>query len=417
MPNFDTQKILDHYFRREYGKTVAMLLSRFGSDKLELVEDAVQEALFKAMKSWPYQKVPDKPEAWIYRTSYNQLIDTLRKEERRNKHTDKSSSEPTGEIKIPDLIEDEELKMVFACCNPLIKEKNSIILSLKLIGGFSVTEIARAFMMNEEAAKKALQRARKEFKEKIKNLALPTDFQLKEKLPRVLKVIYLMFNEGYKASDGDELIKEDLCGEALRLSLILIEKEELATDSLYALISLICFKAARFECRTDMEGNLVTMENQDRSKYNSEYLKWGFFYFSKAGSQSKRSAYFLEAAIEYYYNSATAYSSIRWDKQLALHIELQKIKPSVNGYLHFLIVYHKIEGATKTLEALKKAQPQFQENHLYHTFKAEILQELNELAKAKEHLHLALNLVKNNIERKYLRQKLHSISGNNSISL
>ncbi len=412
MPETHVNQTIDHLFRHEYGSIVAGLTARFGSSHIEWIEDAVQEALYKAMKLWAFQPIPDNPGGWLYRVAHHGLIDRLRKEKRHQDYVGDGTNEIENAFEMRDskAIQDEQLRMIFACCSPAISEKNSLLLSLKLIGGFSVKEISRAMLMNEEAAKKSVQRARADFQTKVGDIKLPEGKAMPLYLERVLKVIYLIFNEGYKASDGDLLVKEDLCGEALRLALLLSQKDHCQTSELLSLISLICFKASRFGARLDSDGNLVLFENQNRSLYNKEYANWGYYYFNEATKFGELTHYFLEAAIEYQYCRPESFDDINWKKVLWVHEKLQERWPSARGKLNYLIIFDRVHGPSKSLTVLEKLKPSLNNDHLYYTFKTDLLQKLNRNEEARAALESAIRLVKNKVERDYLLGRLHAFS-------
>ncbi len=410
MPETHVNQTIDHLFRHEYGSIVAGLTARFGSSHIEWIEDAVQEALYKAMKLWAFQPIPDNPGGWLYRVAHHRLIDRLRKEKRHQDYVGDGTNEIENAFEMRDskAIQDEQLRMIFACCSPTISEKNSLLLSLKLIGGFSVKEISRAMLMNEEAAKKSVQRARADFQTKVCDIKLPEGTAMPWYLERVLKVIYLIFNEGYKASDGDLLVKEDLCGEALRLALLLSQKDHCQTSELVSLISLICFKASRFGARLDSDGNLVLFENQNRSLYNKEYANWGYYYFNEATKFGELTHYFLEAAIEYQYCRPDSFDDINWKKVLWVHVKLQERWPSARGKLNYLIVHAKVYNAETTLAELNKLEGDLKDDHLYYAFRAELLGKEGRIKEAKEALHIALKKVQNSVEHNYLHSRLQS---------
>lgn len=412
MPKSGIHQTIDHLFRHEYGRIVAGLTARFGSSQIEWIEDAVQEALYKAMKLWAFQPIPSNPGGWLYRVAHNALVDRLRKEKRHQDYAGGEIGEIENAFEMRDskAIQDEQLKMIFACCSPKISEKNSLLLSLKLIGGFSVKEIGRALLMKEEAAKKSVQRARADFQIKIGQIRLPEGNMLPQYLERVLKVIYLIFNEGYKASDGDQLVKEDLCGEALRLALLLSQKDHCQTSELLSLISLICFKASRFGARIDTNGNLVLFENQDRGLYNKEYANWGFYYFNEATKFGELTRYFLEAAIEYQYCIAGSFEEVNWKKVLAVHEKLQERWPSPRGRLNYLIVHARVNKAEATLQQLKSLEKELYGDHHYHTFKGELLEKLDLKQEAMQEFQIALTMVQNRVEHGYLQRRLQAIA-------
>lgn len=206
----NVSELVDHFFRNEFGKAVSYLTGKFGPTYLGEAEDAVQEALVKAMQSWPFGKVPDSPTAWIIRVAHNKFIDQIRRKQKVYYTTSLPDTE-TQEAKITeDYFQDELVKMIFACCNPRLNAEYQLILTLRLLGGLSVREIAGALIKKEEAVAKALTRAKKKFQEENLKLELPPAKEIRNRLQIVLKVIYLLFNEGYKSTGGDQLIRRDI---------------------------------------------------------------------------------------------------------------------------------------------------------------------------------------------------------------
>ncbi|KAB2839504.1 MAG: sigma-70 family RNA polymerase sigma factor, partial [Melioribacteraceae bacterium] len=276
---------IEHLFRHEYGKITAALTSKFSSYQIDLIEDSVQEALLKAMKLWSFQEMPENPSAWLYRVASNHLIDQLRRAKKSVEYdfpenflieeiTHDDSSILSG-------IKDEQLKMIFACCHPILNDTEQIILSLKLISGFGIKEISSALLKNEEAVKKAITRAKLKFKNEIGKIEVPNERELNQRLNSVLKVIYLIFNEGYKSTGGETLVKKDVCLEAIRLAEILTENKICDVPQLNALLSLMCFNAARFEARINENEELVTLENQNRNLWDKELINAGMYYLDK----------------------------------------------------------------------------------------------------------------------------------------
>lgn len=400
---------IDHLFRHEYGRIVSGLTSKFGSEHIELVEDAVQESLLKAMKLWGFGSMPDNPTSWLYMVARNKMIDLLRRSNKSQSFTlELSETEDDPELSLESEIEDEQLKMIFACCNPAIQSRDSLLLSLKLIGGFSVAEIARALLLKEEAAKKSLQRAKAKFREEVKALYVPTGKELKLYNQRVLKVVYLIFNEGYKSSGGEELIKQDLCGEALRLALLLSRKENCKSSEVYSLISLMSFKIARFNARI-VDGELVTLKNQDRSKWIPEYIEWAYYYYHQATLQKQINSYYLEASIEFKFHIAKSYDEIDWLVILDIykHLMLENSSPLIQ--LNRLVALSKVEGPKLALMELAELESRLSNHHLYFALKSDLEAELNFTGKAMTSLEKAITLCKNEVEKNYMLKKLKNL--------
>ncbi|MCB0371700.1 MAG: sigma-70 family RNA polymerase sigma factor, partial [Muricauda sp.] len=218
--------VIEHLFRNEYGKVVSILVHRYDAAHIEAIEDATQEAFVKAMKVWAYKEIPDNPTGWLYRVANNRLLDQLRRNQKMTfQETEKV---PFSEVlqkdtdpPLDDTISDSQLQMIFACCHPALSKEHQIILSLKLIGGFSNKELADALLKKEETVAKSFTRAKKKFRDEVKMVKVPVEMGLQSRLFQVLQVVYLLFSEGYAVTTGSQIIKKDICYEALRLALLL----------------------------------------------------------------------------------------------------------------------------------------------------------------------------------------------------
>ncbi|MEO1487375.1 MAG: sigma-70 family RNA polymerase sigma factor, partial [Bacteroidota bacterium] len=315
---------VEHLFRKEYGKLVALLTNRFGASHLEQIEDVTQDTFLKAMKLWGYQEIPDNPTAWLYRVACNGLLDKFRKEGRMDLISDdfqfpEKEQYTLNEISLEN-IQDSQLRMIFACCHPNLSQEHQIILSLKLMGGFSNKELADALLKKEEAVAKSFTRAKKSFREKVKMIQIPVQMGLQTRLFQVLKVIYLLFSEGYSATTGTQFIKRDICHEAMRLALLLRENKYCKHPNLEALLALMCFHASRFDARMDSDGKLVSLEHHDRNQYNQELIQIGTFHLERAGDNDMMpSQYHLEAARSFYHSTAKRFEETDWKNILQLY--------------------------------------------------------------------------------------------------
>ena len=271
------KQTIDHLFRHEYGKIVAVLTARYGAAMIDRIEDAVQDALLRAMQMWGYQQPPANPSAWLYRVANNRLIDLLRRENRLDA-IDRLPESPAVPPSLADpqaenAVADELLQMIFACCQPSLNPSEQIALSLKLLCGLSVKEIARALLKKEAAIKKSITRAKAKLQQMEDPLAVPRGGALQKRLEAVLQVLYLLFNEGYKSTAGDTLIKKDICEEAIRLAGILYQNPYSRTPALNALLALMCFNAARLDARVSGANELLTLADQDRGLWDDSYIE------------------------------------------------------------------------------------------------------------------------------------------------
>lgn len=412
MGKANSEALVEHVFRHEYGKIISLLTHKFGPAHLERIEDAVQDALIKAMQVWGYKEPPENPTAWLLRVANNQLIDRLRRD-KKMVETDlepffKKAMTTPKEVKLDYMINDSQLKMIFACCHPALSQEYQIILSLKLIAGFGNAEIAKALLKKEETVAKSFTRAKKRLKDKVKTLDTPIELGLKSRLNIVLKVIYLIFSEGYAASSGTVLIKKDICLEAIRLALLLTKNKYCNQPEVHALIALMYFHTSRFDARIDENGNMVDLETQDRRLYDTEMINKGIQQMDEAGLESGLSDYHIQAAISYYHCIAKDFSETDWKSILGLYdLQLQRqYSPIVQ--LNRIVPFHKVFGAKKAnleLQNFEKS-PHFIGNALFYAIKAEVSKDLKEWQQSKKALKKAIDLTQNELEKRHLEKKL-----------
>ncbi|MFC4221548.1 RNA polymerase sigma factor [Flagellimonas marina] len=411
----DHHSTVEHLFRKEYGKVVALLTHKFGTSYLEQIEDATQDTFIKAMQVWGYKSIPDNPTAWLYRVASNRMIDVLR----RNKKVEFKAAEelhPKSEVEhCPDpsldqTISDSQLKMIFACCHPTLSQEYQIILSLKLIGGFSNKELAEALLKKEEAVAKSFTRAKKKFREGVQLVKIPVEMGLQSRLFQVLRVIYLLFSEGYAATSGAQIIKRDICYEALRLALLLQENKYCQHPNLNALIALMCFHASRFDARLDQAGDLVTLEHHDRSKYHQELISIGIHHLENAGTLDRTpSDYHLEAARSYYHSMAKTFVETDWKSILYLYdVQLKRFYSPMLA-LNRIIPFAKVYGAKKGLIELENLESKhdFKEQGLFHAIKAELFGELDHVDAQQSALKKAIACTENELVKRHYKNKLN----------
>ncbi|MEM7483940.1 MAG: sigma-70 family RNA polymerase sigma factor [Bacteroidota bacterium] len=405
---------LDHLFRNEYGKVVAVLTNKFGISHLEQIEDAAQDTFLKAMQVWAYKSIPDNPTAWLYRVASNSLIDVLRRDKKIDFLEDRLVVETTtseSKLSLDDTITDSQLKMIFACCHPSLSKEYQIILSLKLIGGFSNKELAEALLKKEDTVAKSFTRAKKKFREEVQFLQIPVQMGLQSRLFRVLQVVYLLFSEGYSATTGSQVLKKDICYEALRLALLLKENKYCKHPNLEALIALMCFHASRFEARLNDKGEVATLEHQDRSKYNEELIKIGIHHLENAGTPNKNpSTYHLEAARSYYHCSAETFQKTDWKSILYLYDVQLRMQYTPMLALNRIVPFAKVYGAEKGLQELHNASKKndFTAIGLFFAIKAELLLESKNVTKYNTTLQKAIDLTENMLMKEHLKKKLET---------
>lgn len=324
---------------------------------------------------------------------------------------DSGEFNPT-EVHLDDVISDSQLKMIFACCHPSLSTEHQIILSLKLIGGFGNAELAKALLKKEGAVAKSFTRAKKKFKKEVQWPKVPVEMGLQSRLFVVLRVIYLLFTEGYSVTLGSQVLKRDICYEAMRLALLLRENPYCRHPNLEALIALMCFHAARFDARLDENGELVDLEHQDRSKYNQELIRIGMRHLRRAGNaESLSSNYHLEAAVSYYHCMAETFVATDWKSILQLYDLQLKAQHSPMVALNRIVPYQKVHGAEKALielEALQKTT-RYESSGLFYAIKAELLYEMGKKAEWKSSLKKAIDLTDNELVKRHLNRKLTGV--------
>ena len=413
MPNLkdhiDTK--LDHLFRNEYAKVIAILTKRYGVSHIEDIEDVVQETFVKAMKVWGYKTVPDNPTAWLLKVAGNGMIDLLRRQKKINVDFDitkRETPENEAETLLKNEISDSQLKMIFACCDPKLSEEYQLILSLKLIGGFSNKELSEALLKKEDTIAKGFTRAKKKFKDTVQFVKVPAEMGLQSRLFVVLRVIYLLFSEGYATTTGSQILKLDICFEALRLALLLRENDYCKHPKLEALIALMCFHISRFEARIDVKGELISLDKHDRTLYDQDLIQIGLQHLQYAHEASTSpNNYLFEAAVSYEHCAAKTFEETNWGAILKLYDLQVQNQPSPMAKLNRIVAVQKVKGAKMALvelEALAK-EYNFEKVGLFYAIKAEAHSELNH----PDHntvLKKAISLTENALLKQHLERKI-----------
>lgn len=413
----EIDKLVDHLFRHESGKMVAVLTRIFGSENLDLAEDVVQDSLIEAIKLWTYKGVPDNPSAWLFRVSKNKALSIINREKYKRKYSSDVAhflqSEWTVAPALNHLFSEQEilddlLRMMFTCCHPSISTDSQVALTLKTLCGFSIQEISKAFHSTAENINKRLVRARKKIREEKIPFEVPIGKDLEKRLQTVLETIYLLFNEGYSASTGENLIRYELCEEAIRLTEIIVLHPAFQYKSeVFALLSLMQLNASRFKARQDDKGNIQTLDKQNRSQWDYSLMEKGFNNLEKSAN-NLISSYHILATISAYHCSATCYSATDWQSILSLYDKLVQIDNSSIVLLNRAIALSKVSGSEKAIEELKKIEqtPAIKLNHLYYSTKAEFQIALNQFDKAITTLKKAIELAPLKSEKKFLHTKL-----------
>ena len=409
--------IVEHLFRHEAGKMVAILTGIFGLDHLTLAEDVVQEALARALQTWPFYGVPDNPSAWIMRTSRNLALDVVRREKVfRNKEPEiirlmeGESPAPDAAVFLEQEIADDRLRLMFVCCHPAIPPEAQVSLALKTLGGFSVTEISRAFLTSEAAIAKRLTRARQKIREARIPFEIPAGEELGRRLESVLQSLYLLFNEGYKASSGDKLVREDVCSEAIRLTSLLAEHPAGNQPRTHALLALMLLNAARIPARQDDEGNLLRLHEQDRTRWHQPMIGRGIFHMTKSAVGDEISEYHLQAGIAACHCAAKDYASTDWRQILSLYDRLMAFDDSPIVALNRTVAVAEVEGPQAAIEAVRaiKNLQTLESYYLLHAVLGEFELRLNRPQAAAAHFKKSLELAEIKTEQAFLSKRLRT---------
>lgn len=405
---------VDHLFRHQYGKMVAILSKIFGLSNLNLIEDAIQDTFLQAALKWRDQQ-PDNPEAWLTQAAKNRTIDLIRQinaqKERHDKLVHGAAAIEISDYFLAHEVEDSQLRMIFVACHPIFTTDEQIAFALKTISGFSLKEIAAALLQKEETIKKRLSRARKKIQEANITLEYPGANEIKSRTAAVLQIIYLIFNEGFQSTKKDQLINKDLCGEALRLCKLLLIKENFRTGSLYSLFALLCFHASRLDAKIE-SNEIIDLKNQDRSKWHLPLIILGNDALNKANEYKDYSLYHLEAAIAAEHVRAIRFENTNWPRIIALYDEMYSIMPSTNFKLSkaiALIQIDKLDEAKLLLDEVDEDTMPHRK-HLVHGAFAEYYIKTKEYDLASRELDHAIENCSNELERNYLLKKKASLS-------
>ncbi|MGB2761335.1 MAG: sigma-70 family RNA polymerase sigma factor [Maribacter stanieri] len=409
-------KVVDHLFRHHYGKMVAILTRFFGLSYIETIEDAVQDTFIKATSQWR-TKIPDNPEGWLNRVAKNRTIDILRSiqaEKNRNLSiTTGASSLQIDELFLDHEVADSQLRMIFVACHPSLHPSEQIAFALKTISGFSIKEIAAALLTKEETIVKRLTRAKKSIKENNIQFKYPAPEAIPERMVRVMEVIYLTFNEGFHSTNKEKLIKEDLCGEAIRLCQLLLKKEQFRSGSLYALFALLCFHMSRLESKVSSDNQIVNLEHQDRTKWYFPLIKMGNSAMLKAMDYDDTSVYHYEAAIASEHLNAKKFEDTNWKKISYWYEQLYTFEPNMFTLLNHATVCLQLSDFEKTHQLLKSIDVAElgQRAYLYYGCYAEYYMKIGEKDLSISFLDKALLGTSNMLEKEFLTIKREGLIG------
>jgi RNA polymerase sigma factor (sigma-70 family) len=416
-PDVEIPKLAEHLFRHEAGKLVSALTGIFGMARLQLAEDVVQEAMVRALQTWPYHGIPANPAAWLMQTAKNRALDLIRREKSFHDKQpeivaslDRWSGDPdtAAPPRFDDEIHDDRLRLIFACCHPLIPRDDQTALALRTLCGFSPAEIASAFLTTEAAINKRLTRARQKIRDLGIPFEIPTGAELAPRLDGVLQVLYLLFNEGYKASSGENLVREDLCAEAIRLATLLAGHPSADQPATHALLALMLLNAARLPGRMDSLGNVLRLKEQDRSTWHKPMISQGLLHLARAADGESLSEYHLQAIIAASHATAADDASTDWPGILARYNQWLEINDSPVIALNRAVALAKVHGPAAGIEAVEAIHPRKPLNSYYlvHAVLGEFEAQLGHFQTAVTHLQKALDLAEVKSEQAFLLKQL-----------
>jgi RNA polymerase sigma-70 factor (ECF subfamily) len=410
------QQLVDHLFRHESGKMVAVLTRIFGMHNLEMVEDVVQEAFLRAMKTWRFKQLPENPSGWLMQVARNRAIDIIRRQQHFDQYSkevahalQEETEQTVGQFFSDSEIADSQLRMIFACCHPVLKEEDQVALTLKTVSGFGVAEIARALVTNETVIQKRLYRAKQYLKENQIALEIPAGHELTTRLHIVYTVLYLLFNEGYNSMKADELIRKDLCAEAMRLALLLTEHRSGKRPATFALLALMCLQASRFESRIDADNSIILLQHQDRSTWNAALIQQGYYFLNQSSTGDELTIYHLESAIAAEHCMAPTFKDTNWVRMLQLYDMLLEQKRTPLVLLNRAIVMAQLKQGVKAIHEIWQIEDidnLLLTQYIFSAVLGDLYWQIGDEHNARKFLQLAHELTPSLAEKKLIAGKM-----------
>ena len=405
------QELIPHLFRTEFRKITAVLCKQFGIEHMQVAEDIAGDTFLAAFETWPYKGIPPNPTGWLYAVAKNKARNQLVRSGLFSNKIVKELIATTEKVEEVDIdlsdqnISDSQLQMLFAICHPAISIEAQIGLSLRLLCGFGIDEIASAFVTNKETINKRLSRAKEKLREEKVAIEFPGEAEIMKRLDTVLMTLYLLFSEGYYSESQDSVLRKDLCLEAMRLTYMLIENDATNQPTVNALLALMCFHASRFEARTNSKGEIVLYDDQDESLWNEELIARGVYFLNKASQASVVSKYHIEAGIAYWHTIKTD-SKEKWDHILQLHNQLLVTEYSPIAALNRTYALSKVQGKEIAIAEAEKLN--LSGNHFYFTLLGVLYKGIDD-GKARVHFAKAYSLAKTSTDKNTIQWNIDEL--------
>ena len=409
--NMEQQELIPHLFRTEFRKITAVLCKHFGIEHIETAEDIAGDTFLQAVEIWTYKGLPANPTAWLYTVAKNKAKNYFHRSNIFSekivgnlKNTSPQTEEPEINLSVEN-ITDSQLQMLFAICHPFIPTEAQIGLALRILCGFGISEIATAFLTNNETIHKRLFRAKEKLRTEKVMIEFPGKAEINNRLETVLTTLYLLFSEGYYSESDDTVLREDLCDEAMRLTFMLIENEQTNLPNVNALYSLMCFHSSRFAARKNEKGEIILYHDQDESLWDQELIIKGVYFLHEASKGNEISKYHIEASIAYWHTIKTD-TKEKWENILQLYNKLLQIEYSPIAALNRTFALSKANSKQEAIAEAEKLN--LLNNHFYFTLLGELYTEIDN-KKAKDHFQKALELAKTQAEKQIIQKKIEKL--------